>query len=183
MEPATIHEDRRAPVQEALDGTAPQRELGVAAERDPRREVEPPGEPRAHLVNVGALHVEPATRLDDPEMVVDGLEGDDGNPVPGGGLADADREHDEQRERRGETGDHHDRSKHARPGRAEPAATPPTAGTRRRLSPSGAGYCGRRRSSASLRPCSAASSRAQSAHPSRCARTASCSAAASRPRW
>ena len=139
VEPAPVHEDRRPPIEESLDGAAPQGELGVPAELDARREVHAPGEPRTHLMAVAALHVETPTRLDDPEMVVDGLESDDGRRIPGGGVAKRHGEHDEQRERRRETRERQSRSKRARSGgtgrrrRRPPRGETPLEPERRRI--------------------------------------------------
>src|SRR5262245_31829269 len=58
MKAACIHEHGGLPVPEIADGAPLERELGVALERYPRREVQPPLEPRLHPMDVAALDVE-----------------------------------------------------------------------------------------------------------------------------
>src|SRR5262245_15256740 len=73
MEAARIHEHCGLPVPEIADGAPFERELAVALERYPRREVQPPLEPRLHLMDVAALDIHRMLAGEHAQVIVHGL--------------------------------------------------------------------------------------------------------------
>ncbi len=120
VEPSLEEERRGLPVHEVGDRAAEERELLVAAERDGRREIQPPEEPGLHLVDPAARDLHGVLGVEHAQVIVERLVDDGVAPRPGRPVQRHDR-------RRGDDRRGGERREEARSGpdlRDEPRARP-----------------------------------------------------------